>query len=233
VYVSIANQLFYDTITHFLDLLDVELVQSEGIADIIITDNYLYNTTNLKVILLNCIKSGPNSKFWAEMVAPFRFSQLISLLNRLKVGDTVSGSPISDPPDRKDLSMQFPLSILIAEDNTINQKFLVKSLLYYGYIADIANNGQIALDKLKSKDYDLIFMDVQMPVMDGLEATRIIKANNSSKSPIIIAMTANALDKDREMCINAGMDGYVSKPIRVEYLEGVLLKWGQHIHTNN
>ena len=111
------------------------------------------------------------------------------------------------------------MRILLAEDNPVNQKVAFRMLERMGYAADIANNGLEALNILKEKKYDIILMDMQMPEMDGLEATRkIVERYSPEERPYIIALTANAMHGDRERCINAGMNDYISKPIRLEDL---------------
>ncbi len=116
-----------------------------------------------------------------------------------------------------------PLRILLAEDNAVNQKVALRLLSQMGYRADVAANGIEAVQAVDRQMYDVILMDVQMPEMDGLEATRKIRDQGDRIiQPSIIAMTANAMQGDREICIAAGMDDYVSKPIRVEELVAAL-----------
>ncbi len=115
------------------------------------------------------------------------------------------------------LATRIPLRILLAEDNAVNQKLALKLLERMGYRADVAANGLEVLESLERQHYDLIFMDVQMPEMDGMEATRQIRAKGLDVH--IIAMTANAMQGDREACITAGMNDYVSKPIQVKELQ--------------
>jgi signal transduction histidine kinase/CheY-like chemotaxis protein len=117
-----------------------------------------------------------------------------------------------------------PLRILLAEDNAVNQKLALRILERLGYRADVASNGLEAVESIERQTYDVILMDVQMPEMDGLDATRSIRQLAQVIQPHIIAMTANAMEGDREMCIAAGMDDYVSKPIRVNELVEALLK---------
>jgi CheY-like chemotaxis protein len=108
------------------------------------------------------------------------------------------------------------LRILLAEDNKVNQRVATLILQRLGYEIAVAINGQEVLDALQQQAYDLIFMDVQMPEMDGLEATRQIRRQLSpERQPHIVAMTANALQGDREHYLAAGMDDYVSKPIKL------------------
>ncbi|NUM81795.1 response regulator, partial [bacterium] len=135
-------------------------------------------------------------------------------------------SKIDSALDRR-LSENLPLRILLAEDNAINQKLAVRVFEKMGYVIDIAVNGLEVLDALKNKTFDIVFMDVQMPEMDGLEATRkIIGAYSPHKRPVIIAMTANAMQGDRERCLEAGMDDYITKPITPKHIQSKLKEWG-------
>ncbi|HWQ18594.1 MAG TPA: response regulator, partial [Methanotrichaceae archaeon] len=113
-------------------------------------------------------------------------------------------------------------SILLAEDNMINQKVTLKMLGRLGYRADVAADGLEVLEALERQPYDLILMDIQMPNMDGLEAARAVRLRWPDRRIRIIAITACALVGDREMCLNAGMDGYISKPVKIEDLAGAL-----------
>ncbi len=132
------------------------------------------------------------------------------------------------PPFSTDFALQYPMSILIAEDNLINQKLATHILSKLGYPADIANNGREAADAVMNKRYDLILMDVQMPEMDGLEATRFIR-EHAEQQPVIIATTANAMSDDRQICLSAGMDDYLAKPMKLQDIMGVLERWGGKI----
>ncbi|MDG2991374.1 response regulator [Candidatus Synechococcus calcipolaris G9] len=118
-----------------------------------------------------------------------------------------------------EMSQRYPLRILLAEDNAVNQKVALHIFRRMGYRVDVAANGLEVLDALQHRPYDVIFMDVQMPKMDGLTATeRICEMWPTSQRPWIIAMTANALAGDRERCFQSGMDDYISKPIKLEDL---------------
>ena len=113
----------------------------------------------------------------------------------------------------------FPLRILLAEDNLVNQKVAIHMLKRIGYQADIAMNGLEVIERLHDRDYDVILMDLQMPKMDGIEATRRILSDfPGHRCPTIIAMTANALEGDRQECLDAGMHDYVTKPVKIEQL---------------
>ena len=135
------------------------------------------------------------------------------------------------------LTERLPLSILLCDDNAINQKVAARILQSIGYQPDLAGNGREALDALDKKPYDLIFMDVMMPEMDGLEATRAIRERqkdgvahpNYQSRIIIVAMTAQAMQGDREKCLAAGMDDYLSKPILPKDVRAIVERWGSQV----
>ncbi len=132
--------------------------------------------------------------------------------------------------DRK-LASQMPLRILVAEDNVVNQRVALRIFERLGYRADVAATGIEAVEGVRNINYDVVFMDILMPEMDGYEATKIILDEFQPKErPKIIAMTANAMQGDRETCLEAGMDDYLSKPIRIEDLQKVIIKWGKKIY---
>jgi len=131
-----------------------------------------------------------------------------------------------------DFSEKYPLDILIAEDNQINQQVILHILNKMGYKPDLVENGQEAVEAASQKHYDAILMDMQMPEMDGLEATRIIR-KTLKKQPVIIALTANTMEGDQKECLNAGMDDYIGKPVKLEELIDMLEKWTLHIGKFN
>ncbi|MDM7934764.1 MAG: response regulator [Methanothrix sp.] len=114
------------------------------------------------------------------------------------------------------------LSILLAEDNDVNRKVALQMLKRLGYSADVASNGLEVLRALEERSYDVILMDIQMPEMDGIEAARRIRERWPSGAPMIVALTAFAMEGDRERLLLAGMDEYISKPIAIEELRAVL-----------
>lgn len=128
-----------------------------------------------------------------------------------------------------DFSTTYPLRLLVAEDNPMNQKIAMKLLGKLGYEPKVVSDGKEALDELSQQRYDLVFMDVEMPGMDGLEATKMIRLCLDIQ-PVIIAMTANTMQGDRDSCLQAGMDDYISKPIEMEELLTQLEKWSAVIN---
>jgi signal transduction histidine kinase/DNA-binding response OmpR family regulator len=167
--------------------------------------------------------------FVATLMKPLRPSTLFDTLVNIfgASGDTSAKiEPVTNAskPD-SEMASRHPLRLLLAEDNAFNQKLALRLLSQMGYQADQAANGLETIQALERQSYDVILMDVQMPEMDGLEASRRICARwLREKRPYIIAMTANAMQGDREMCLEAGMDDYISKPIRVPELVASLLK---------
>ena len=114
------------------------------------------------------------------------------------------------------------LSILVAEDNEANRRVLVTMLDELGLTADVVVNGAEAVARAKTRDYDVILMDVRMPVLDGLQAIAQIRALPSASRPAIFALTANVLPGEEARCVEAGMDGYLTKPLRLETLAAIL-----------
>ena len=171
-----------------------------------------------------------DSLFAATLAKPLRQSQLFDTLVTLLAhgaAPKVAQTAIKPKIDAT-LAARHPLRILLAEDNVVNQKLALRLLQQMGYRADLASNGIEAIESIERQPYDVVLMDVQMPEMDGLEASRRIKARwPSGKRPRIVAMTANAMQGDREACLAAGMDDYVVKPIRVDALVEALLQVAQ------
>jgi signal transduction histidine kinase/DNA-binding response OmpR family regulator len=158
--------------------------------------------------------------FGAYLAKPLRQSQLFdTLVTILATEAAPKAAPAAKPRMDAAMAARHPLRILLAEDNVVNQKLALRILQQMGYRADLASNGIEAVESVERQTYDVILMDVQMPEMDGLEASRRITAKwSAGERPRIVAMTANAMQGDREMCIAAGMDDYLTKPIRVETL---------------
>jgi GAF domain-containing protein/DNA-binding response OmpR family regulator len=164
--------------------------------------------------------------FNAYLAKPVRQSQLFDTLVSLLADNATpratlraTSSDTARPKIDPDMGVRHPLRILVAEDNVVNQKLALRILQQMGYRADLAANGIEAIESVERQTYDVVLMDVQMPEMDGLEASRRITAKWPAVArPRIVAMTANAMQGDREMCLAAGMDDYITKPIRVDQL---------------
>jgi signal transduction histidine kinase/DNA-binding response OmpR family regulator len=184
---------------------------------------------SLPLVLFSSLgrKEASDSTFAATLAKPLRQSQLFDTLASLLAHDAAPRPAAAADKPRMDAGMaeRHPLRILLAEDNVVNQKLALRLLSQMGYRADVASNGIEAIECVERQPYDVVLMDVQMPEMDGLEASRRITAKwQPQDRPRIIAMTANAMQGDREACLAAGMDDYVTKPIRVDALIEALLK---------
>ena len=166
---------------------------------------------------------APNAelRYAGFLSKPVKPSQLYELIVEVLAGrgKTVKRSMAKPKPERRESSLR----VLLAEDNVVNQRVALRSLERLGYSADVAANGKEVLDHASRQSYDVILMDVHMPEMDGLEATRRIREQlGGQQGPWIIAMTASAMQGDREECIAAGMDDYISKPASLANLRAAL-----------
>jgi PAS domain S-box-containing protein len=160
--------------------------------------------------------------FAAYLTKPIRPSQLFNVLMGM-FGDGAGYAESRLEAVDTELAKDLPLRILIAEDNSVNQRLAVSLLKKIGYRADVAGNGVEALEALERQPYDVVLMDVQMPEMDGLEATRRIHQRwPGAERPYVIAATANAMQEEKQACFVAGMDDYLSKPIRINELMAAL-----------
>ncbi|MCP4544543.1 MAG: GAF domain-containing protein [Chloroflexi bacterium] len=185
---------------------------------------------SLPIVLLSSLgrrEAGEvQDEFLPYLVKPIKSLQLYNVLEEILVGKEQQMQPrdvASKPRFDPEMAKRSPLRILLVEDNAVNQKLALRLLERMGYRADMAGNGLEALEALRRQTYDVALMDVQMPEMDGLEATRTIcREWPRQQRPRIIAMTANAMKEDRDICLAAGMDDYISKPIQVEELVNAL-----------
>jgi len=169
--------------------------------------------------------------FIACLTKPVHYQQLHDVLAFTLKGEKLTDKLMSSTR-RIDggLGQRHPMRILLAEDNVVNQKVATRILDQMGYRADVVQNGLEVIEALERQKYDVILMDLQMPDMDGLEATRQIRKQwTGPRRPWIIAMTANAMDSDQKMCFAAGMDGYLTKPVRIEALEAELVRSSENI----
>ena len=175
----------------------------------------------------------PKGLFDAQLSKPVKLTDLFELVLSVMSENRNRKKNIADHNVDKKLSDKLPLRILLAEDNFTNQELVVTLMRKMGYTIDAVENGRKALEIMEQKSYDIILMDVQMPVMNGLEATQaIIEKYPEPERPFIIAITANAMPGDRERFLEAGMVDYLSKPIRFKDVQDVLIRWGRKKHTN-
>ena len=163
----------------------------------------------------------------ARLPKPLKRESLVtSLLTAIGALPTSAKAELR-PEAEEPLGSQFPMRILVVEDNPVNQQLVMRMLHKFGYAPFLATNGLEALKALETAVFDLVFMDVQMPEMDGLTASREIRRRGRQlRQPLIVAMTANAMKEDRQACLDAGMDDYISKPFRKQELEDLLRKTG-------
>ncbi len=220
-----------------LAILDLQMPEMDGLS-LAIQIQSMPAYQKLPLVMLSSVgkltseEIGGRASFAAFLSKPIKQSQLyevlVSVLASQPVAIKVQENERKPLFDRQ-LGSEFPLRILVVEDVAVNQRVALLSLDRLGYRADMASNGVEALEAVRRQHYDLIFMDVQMPEMDGMEATRrICKMFERSKRPWIIAMTAHAMEGDREECLDAGMNDYISKPVRAEALTMALSRYQDH-----
>ena len=207
-------------------LLDYQMPGMDGIA-LARELRTLPGAQSLALILLSSVSRLPATDqrepgFAAVLTKPLKLSQLYEGL-RAAIGEDRASSASAEGSAEPIPSAAMPLRILLAEDHPLNQRVALRMLERLGYRADVAANGREVLERLAQATYDVILMDVQMPEMDGLDASRAICGRWSvSERPRIIAMTAEAMEGDREICLAAGMDDYIVKPVSLEQLRRAL-----------
>jgi len=221
----------------------LEILAAGGKFDLVLTDMQMPDMdgcelaqniqklySELPIILLSSVGDERNKQyaglFRSILTKPIKQEMLCKLIiNELR--GKGKHAPEVQPVQQKlsaDFATEHPLNILVAEDNLVNQKLTLKILSKLGFDAALAENGKVAVEMASQQPYDVILMDVQMPEIDGLEATRIIRQGMEIQ-PFIIAMTANAMKEDRDECLKAGMNDFLSKPVKLEELVNMLAKW--------
>ena len=209
-------------------LLDYQMPEMDGIA--LAREIRAVRRAHAPVLILlsstgqSLASAHADAGFAAGLSKPLRLSHLRDRLLET-IGHQRDTSAGAVPPVVRDVGSPVPLRILLAEDNAINQKVALRLLERLGYGTDVVGDGRQALARLDHAAYDVILMDVQMPEMDGLEASRAICARwAASERPRIIAMTAEAMQGDRDKCLAAGMDDYIVKPVTLDRLAAALAK---------
>ncbi len=229
-------------IPYHVILIDMQMPQIDGmtLAKQIKSNHIL---ANIPLILLTStnqkseLEKSRRSGFASYLIKPVKSSRLLdTILNVLDSPLTIEQRSCPLPIKKIASSTKSKLRVLLAEDNRVNQKVALKQLQSLGYEADVAANGEEVLQLIEKVPYDLILMDCQMPILDGLETTREIRRlpENyfaSHSQPIVIAMTANAMAEDKQLCLNAGMDDYLSKPVVKDKLAVLLEHWSHMILT--
>jgi signal transduction histidine kinase/CheY-like chemotaxis protein len=224
------------------------LLAKEGDYDLVLTDMQMPHMDGLQlsrsirdkhpdlpIILLSSVgdeyKKAHMKLFSAIMTKPIKqqlmYRNILAALQKRPAQAAGSTSFKTKLPSG--LSKQHPLRILVAEDNVINQQVILHILQKLGYAPKLVANGREAVYLILEQAYDIVFMDLQMPEMDGLEATRLIRATAGSQ-PVIIALTANTMEGDEEECLNAGMNDYIGKPVKLEELVEKLRKWSKELY---
>ncbi|MBI5029342.1 MAG: response regulator [Chloroflexi bacterium] len=214
----------------YFDLAIFDMQVSGLDCEYLITEIRKYrNADTLPLMLLTTPENDlpfNTSRFAALLTQPESQSQLYNTMLATLTSKAHEQSKSESEFDSS-LGQRVPLRILVAEDNIVNQKLAKRLLERMGYSPDVVSNGLEVLDALRREQYDLVLMDVQMPEMDGLEATKQIRRRwRPRERPRIIAMTANAMAGDREACLAVGMSDYVSKPVQVKELQRVIEHWG-------
>ncbi|PJJ84144.1 hybrid sensor histidine kinase/response regulator [Mucilaginibacter auburnensis] len=215
-----------DSGKHFdMIITDMQMPEMDGLAFTRIVKKVY---PQIPVLLLSSVgnesqKNYPNL-FAATLTKPVKQHHLsMAIQNEFKHKQYMA---VNEAKSNSVLSIGFatenPVNILVAEDNPINQKLILRILEKLGYEARLANNGREVLEEIGKQVPDMILMDVQMPEIDGLEATRLIRKMSAITQPYIVAMTANAMPEDRDDCFAAGMDNYISKPVKLDLLVSVL-----------
>lgn len=222
-----AVEILSEDSRYDLILTDMQMPHMDGIR---LSTSIRNSYPNIPIILLSSVGDEYKKKhatlFTAIMTKPIK--QQVLYRNIL---EGLQHRTLKRPEENKvqprlpsDLSDKYPLNILVAEDNLINQQVILYILQKLGYEPTMVENGQEALEVMNKNRYDIVLMDLQMPEMDGLEATRIIR-RSSGHQPVIIALTANTMKGDEEECLKSGMDDYIGKPVNLEELVEKLRKW--------
>ena len=245
---ALFENLGMETFSAFSANMTMELIHEKGDFDLMVIDHDLLDNvgptpaSEIRKIIIDIelpviLISSPyftgngtaiNGKLMVRINKPLKHSQLIS--STIDLLSNTKSTQVQNNFQHKEvfqISEIYPLKILVAEDNSINQKLILRLFQMLGYVIQIAANGYEVIEALNRMKIDIIFMDVQMPEMDGLEATRRIIDLWGNQKPYIVAMTANAQKSDKEKCLEAGMDDYISKPLTIDQMKTGIEKWAR------
>jgi signal transduction histidine kinase/CheY-like chemotaxis protein len=235
VYINSNNEDFKKVLLAYCNKANI--VISEKIQDdtIIITDldnasfDYNEKPNNIFIGTLSSLKNRNIDETNNNLIfKPFKYSDFINTLNQIEnKNESLPKQSLLEQSNNLidfDLASKYLFKILVAEDNLVNQKLIDKVFKKLGYSIDIKANGLEAVEAVKNKKYDLVFMDIQMPEMDGLEASKEIKRLFGDKSPKIIALTANVLEEDKDKYLQSGMEYCIGKPFRLNDIKNIIQK---------
>lgn len=213
-----------------LAVIDMQMPAMDGLelGKIIKSIPFKGDIPMIMLTSLGKINKLPTDIFDAQLSKPIKLAELFEEVLRVIAETRNRRNNLADHNIDKNLAEKLPMRILLAEDNITNQDLVITLLSKMGYKIDAVENGRKVLEMLDRKKYDIILMDIQMPVMNGLEATKVIcERYPENERPKIIAITANAMSGDRERYLNAGMVDYLPKPIKFKDVQSVLIKWGK------
>lgn len=213
-----------------LAVVDMQMPSMDGLelGKIIKSIPFKGDIPMIMLTSLGKINKLPTEIFDAQLSKPIKLAELFEEVLRVIAETRNRRNNLADHNIDKELADKLPMRILLAEDNITNQDLVITLLNKMGYKIDAVENGRKVLEMLDRKKYDIILMDIQMPVMNGMEATKIIcERYTEPERPKIIAITANAMPGDRERYLNAGMVDYLPKPIKFKDVQSVLIKWGK------
>ena len=240
-----AMEFFRKGLTFDLALVDATLPGMDG-ATVAAEIQKFPAAQMMPVVLLTSLgnkdggPSGSRAVFVHTVSKPVKPAQLCTVLGRALLSPRIPSGQLETAKPEALLATRLPLHVLLVDDNAINQKVAVRILQQFGYEPSVAANGREALEAIEHQPFDLIFMDVMMPEIDGLEATRLIRKRqmtgehkNFQSRIIICAMTAHAMQGDREKCIASGMDDYLSKPVRPKDVREMIEKWAGKVAVDS
>jgi signal transduction histidine kinase/CheY-like chemotaxis protein len=230
-----ALQIIHNEENYFdLGIIDMQLPDMTGIelAKAIKEIPFKGDIPFVLISSVGKISNLSQDLFDAQLTKPVKLAELFDLVLSVIAEARNRKKLEADHSFDKKLSDKMPLSILLAEDNYTNQELVITLMRKMGYNIDSVDNGRKVLDLMETKKYDIILMDVQMPIMNGIEATQAIhNTYPEGERPYIIAITANAMPGDRERFLESGMVDYLSKPIRFKDVQEVLVRWGRKVHA--